>query len=419
MVHRHCLTLAIPALMMGGCSAATARTIAVTDDESLRKAVASAASGDRITLAPGTYAPLAIRKRTLEGEPVTLSGKGARIASLLVEGSEGWTFDGLEFGGAVERRNRIVLIQHSNRIAVRNSYIHGRIVNNDPWDNPEAGIGLRNAKGVDIIGNRFRDLGMAFVTGSSADVRFEGNSIAYVREGSNWVATKTASIRCNRFSHIFPNLLNKEHPDAMQGWWNQDGNNENVLIEGNVLMLGGPRAVQGIFFAGARMPRDDHVKGRLRNITIRDNIYYGSSLHAISLSGVENAVIERNTVLASPHAQQAKPPPRSEDGRRSSAIVPRVRVIWDQSTGLVTGNIAPKFFTAPPMESKGNATVPHDRPKAWNKLLAGPIVGDDPDLAAFAPRGNVGARPVCGNLLPPPVDAPSGLDPSSPEWPSQ
>lgn len=413
MTPRHRTALLAPLLLLSGCTEATARTIAVSDTASLEKAVASARSGDQITLAPGTYGSLAIRKRVIEGAPVTLSGKGARIASIVVENSEGWAFDGLEFGGAVQQRNRVVLIQQSRRVAVRNSLITGIKVNNDPWDSSEVGIGLRNARDVDILGNRFRDLAMAFVTGSSANVRFEGNSIAFIREGSNWVATKTLTIRCNRFSHFYPNWLRKEHPDAMQGWWNQDGNNENVLIEGNVMMLGGPRAVQGIFFAGARLPTDDHEKGRLRNITIRDNIYYGSSLHGISLSGVENAVIERNTVLPSPHAQQPRPPARSEDGRRSSAIVPRIRVLWDESTGVVTGNIAAKYQLPPLMEKTGNITVPvqNDRGgKPWSKTLAAPVLGEDPDLAAFAPRTDAGARPVCGKLLPPPVDAPSDAD---------
>ena len=404
------------ALLLSACSAATAKTIVVRSDSELAKAVATAGPGDRIELQAGQYGPLLITNRRVANGIVTLTGKDATISNIELVRSEGWSFDGLTIGGAKGTRGRVVFILDSNRITVRNSLVHGITYNNDPWDSAEVGIGVRNGRTIEVTGNRFRDLYMAFVAGSSGDIRFEGNSIAYVREGSNWVAVKTASIRCNRFSHFYPNWIRKEHPDAMQGWWNKDGNNENFLIEGNVLMLGGPRAIQGIFFAGARLPEHDHERGRLRNFTIRDNIYFGSSLHGISITGVENAVIERNTVLASPHAQQPNPPPRSEDGRRSSALVPRVRVLWDGATGLVTGNIAGKYQVAPLMEQTGNVTVPYNRPKAWNKVLAGPVSGDDPALAAFTPRGDAGARPVCGSLLPSAVDAPSGPDPSMQEW---
>lgn len=404
------------ALLLCACSAATAKTIVARSDTELAEAVAAAGPGDRIELRPGRYGRLLITNRRIGNGSIIVTGKDATVSNIEIVRSEGWTIDGLTIGGAKGTRGRVVFIQDSSRISVRNSLVHGIIYNNDPWDSGEVGIGVRNGWNIDVTGNRFRDLAMAFVAGSSGDVRFEGNSVAYVREGSNWVAVKTASVRCNRFSHFYPNWIRKEHPDAMQGWWNKDGNNENFLIEGNVLMLGGPRSIQGIFFAGARLPKDDHERGRLRNFTIRDNIYFGSSLHGISLSGVENAVLERNTVLASPHAQQPNPPSRSEDGRRSSALVPRIRILWDGSTGAVSGNIASKYQLPPLVQQQGNVTVPYNRSKAWSKVVAGPVSGDDPALSAFVPHGDVGARAVCNELLPPPVDAPSGPDPSSPEW---
>lgn len=404
----------LPLLLLAGCGPATARSLRVSDDTGLQLAVASARPGDSITLAPGVYSSLLIHDREIEGPPVTLTGKEARIQSVSIVKSRGWVLDGLVVGGAFQTRNRVIFIQHSSDIAVRRSLIHGLNVNNDPWDDGGAGIGLRFAQRIEIIGNRFRDLNMGFVAGSSSDVRFEGNSIAFVREGSNWVAVKGANIRCNRFSHIYPNLLRKEHPDAIQGWFNKDGPNQDMLMEGNVILTGGPRAVQGFFLAGSYKPEGD-PKNRQRNITIRDNVYYGSSRHGISISGVENVVIERNTILPSPHAQQSNPPPRSPDGRRSSALVPRITVIGDVSTGQVAGNIAPAIVTPPSVEQANNAKVGRDRGgssrgMAWQKVFPRPPAGDDPALADFAAKGEVGARLVCGTLLPPPIERPSGLD---------
>ena len=404
----------LPVLLLAGCSAATARTMAVADDEALRKAIATARSGDRITLAPGTYASLEIRNRRITGAPVTITGKDARISAIALVASSGWALDGLTIGGALQTRARVVYVQDSSDIAVRNSLIHGLTVNNDPWDDGSVGIGLRKASKVEVTGNRFRDVGLGFVAASSSDIRFEGNSIAYVREGTNWTAVRNATIRCNRISHVYPNWLRGEHPDAIQGWPSRDGGNEDMLIEGNALLLGGPRAVQGIFIQGPYKPGQNLEQGKMRNITVRDNIYYGASRHGVMISGVDNVLIERNTVLPSPHAQQDNPPPRSADGRRSSAIVPRISVPGSNSTGLATGNITSKVAVPPSVETRDNVeiAIKSRGGKAWAKQFANPPLGDDPDVAAFAPKGTAGARLICGNLLPPPVDAPSGRDPA-------
>lgn len=59
--------------------------------------------------------------------------------------------------------------------------------------------------------------------------------------------------------------------------------------------------------------------------------------------------------------------------------------------------------------------------KAWRKVFTPPPSGDDPAVESFfadpgsaAAKAGQGARPICGNLLPPPVDVPSGWDPSLP-----
>ena len=404
----------VPLLLLGGCNAATARTMAVADDEALRKAVATARAGDRIELASGSYAPVEIRNRRIEGAPVTITGKDARIAAIALVGSGGWAIDGITVGGATGQRARVIFIQDSADIAVRNSLVHGVNVNNDPWDDGSVGIGLRETQRVEITGNRLRDHGLGFVAATSSDVRFEGNSIAFVREGSNWTGVRNATIRCNRFSHVFPNWLRGEHPDVIQAWPGKNGGSHDMLIEGNFLLLGGPRAVQGIFIQGEQRPVPTMEAGMMRNITVRDNVYYGSSRHGITIGGVSNVLIENNTVLPSPHAQQDNPPPRSADGRRSSALVPRITVQGSNSTGLVVANITPAVSILPPVEARDNVEITSRSKdgKAWAKQFAQPPSGDDPPDAAFVSKGKVGARPICGDLLPPPVDVPSGRNPS-------
>lgn len=409
----------MPLLLLAGCSAAAARTISVNDDAGLQQAIATARAGDRIALAPGNYGPIDMNGRKIDGTPVTISGRGAKVAAIALLNARGWAIEGLTIGGAFQGGFRVIHIQDSSDISIRNNLIHGLNVNNDPWDDRGNGIGVRNGQRIEVTGNRFRDIYLGFVAGNSADIRFEGNSLAFVREGSNWVSVKNATIRCNRFSHFFPDWTKKEHPDAIQAWWNRgQGGNENFLIEGNVILMGGPRAVQGIFLAGSHGPKGI-PENRMRNFTIRDNVYWGSSAHGITLSGADNFVVERNTILPSPHAQHEKSPERTADGRRSRGLNPIIKVIGDDSTGRISGNIV-NFIAAPPTVEVGeNQKFKRisENGRAWTRIFATPPAGDDPVLASFAPKVDQGARPICGKLLPPPIELPSGLDPTSAEWP--
>lgn len=411
------VSLGAVVLAATGCADADARTLAVSTDKELASAIASARSGDRITLAPGTYAPVNISNRTIEGEPVVVAGKGAVISHLGVFRSQGWHFDGLEIGGTLDPRGRVVRIENSKNVAVRNSLIRGQNMNGDPWDDTGFAFGLRFAEDISILSNRIRETYGAVMVGSSRNVSVAGNSIAYVREGINWVAVDGGEIRCNRISHIFPNYGLKEHPDAIQFWTNKDGGSNDILIEGNFINTGGPRAVHGMLIAGAAKA-DSEPRMWQRNLTVRDNIYYGSALHGISIYGAKNAIIERNTVLGSDHAAKNPLPKRSADGRESAALVPKIRLVGDGSSGRAEGNIATSFTLPPPIVAQNNLQVSFrgtSGPK-WKQVFQTPPTGSDPPLEAFvvdpasqAGKAGQGARLVCGSLLPPaPQSAVSG-----------
>ena len=393
------------------CGSAEARTISVATDAQLASAVAAARPGDRILLAPGSYQALRITGRKLSGEPAVLSGKGAILAFVQIFNSSGWSLDGLEIGGGFDERGRILRIGNGADILVSNSLIRGQNMNNYAWDDGGIGIGLRNADGVEIRGNRFREMKVAMSAGSSRNIRVTGNSFAYIREGINWVAVDGGVIRCNRFSHFQPNYAKREHPDALQFWQNNDGSANNTLIEGNFFSLGGPRAVHGIFGGGTQSAEKD-PKFRMRNTPIRDNIYYGSALHGISLGGAENTVVERNTVIGSDHTETSPPPVRSADGRDSAALVPKIRIVGTNSSGRIVGNIA-SSFTIPaelPIEAANNSTaqVRGGRGIPLKKIFLNPPTGPEPPPEAFlvnpasaAGKAGQGARLICGAELPP------------------
>lgn len=406
-------------MWLSSCGASTARSIPVADDDGLKKAIAAARSGDRIMLAPGVYAPIEILQRRIDGLPVIITGRDARIQAASFVKSSGWAIDGLTFGGSFQGGFRVVYIVNSSDIAVRNSLVHGLNLNNDPWDDRGIGINIMSSQRIHVDGNRFRDINVGFKVDNSADIKFEGNSIAFVREGSNWASVKNAIIRCNRFSHIYPRYGKKEHPDAIQSWWHRGhGGNEDFLIEGNAILTGGPRAVQGIFLAGSYGPKS-LPENRMRNFVIRDNIYYGSAPHGITVAGAENFVIERNTILPSPHAQQEKTSDYSADGRRSKGFSPPIRVTGEESTGRIHDNIVNFIAPQPGVEVGSNQKFKRisNNGKAWRKIFPTPPVGDDPPLEHFAAKVDSGARLICGKSMPPPIALPSGLDPSMADWP--
>lgn len=411
----------VPLLLLPGCSAAAARTFPVTDDEGLAKAIATARPGDRINLAPGVYAPIQVHGRRVEGLKVSVTGKDSRIQAISIINSSGWSFENISFGGAYSVRSRVVYIQKSSDIMIRNSFVHGPNLNNDPWDDEGIGVSVVEGIRIGIISSKIRDIKVAVNFTDSADINFEGNSIGFIREGSNWVSVRRVTIRCNRFSHFYPNFAEGEHPDAIQSWWiNRAGGSENILIEGNFISAGGPRAVQGIFLQGPRNP-GAAPQFRIRGLVIRDNIYYGSSRHGITLTGAEDFVVERNTVLASPYAQWDKPLKWPGDGRRSNSFGPVISVVGEVSTGHIRDNIAHVAEVPPGVLLTANQPVRRisDRGKAWKKLFSAPPVGDDPPLEHFKSKVEAGAQLVCGSLLPPSIDLPSGLDPSMADWPVQ
>jgi hypothetical protein len=407
-------------LLLAACSGADAGTHLVGSNSELAAAIKSAKAGDEIQLAPGSYGPLVIAGIRHE-RPVRISGKDATLKVLEIRDSAGWTVDGLYITSAPTAKGRVALVERSSNISLQNNLFEGLTPNKDPWDDWTMGIQLRDSTDSRIVRNRFRDLGTATSVSTSSGIRFEGNSVAYVREGVQWVSVNDGVIRCNRFSHFYPNWLRSEHPDGIQGWWRTKPNSNGLLVEGNFLSFGGPRAIQGIFLSGAYQPTGDLEFGRLRNVTVRDNIYYGSSLHGVSLSGTENVVIERNTVLPSPHAERAPALQRSADGRRSSALLPVVRVRGDVSTGRVFGNLSAGYLIATPVQADNNLKLALRGKDGvpWKKVFLSPPSGDDPPLESFrvdpaseAGRKGQGARLVCGDMLPPGIDAPSRPDPS-------
>lgn len=388
-----------------------AKDINVNNDATLLKAIVTAKPGDRIILGARKYGAMMIKGQKNHSGKVTIVGNGAKIDNLQILDSAGWAIEGAEFIGVPGPRGRVIRIDASDNIRFANNFVHGLSLNNDPWDDKVGGLLVRAGKNVEIINNRFQDLHLAVTLSSTSNAIMRGNRIAYVKEGLNIVSVAGLHLRCNRFSHFFPNYALKEHPDAVQSW-NYKAPSRNLLVEGNYISTGDKRAVQGMFIQGPAEHKDAPSR-RNADFIFRDNIYYGSSAHGISVGGATNLNITQNTVLASPHVRTKPVPKRTADGRNSSALVPRIRVTGANTTGTVTKNIATSYDIPPQFVNKDNLLVQSSRDAKGTKLsdvFANPPRDDevDPPIERFKlkpgsqpEKMGLGARLICGNELPP------------------
>lgn len=338
------LPLYVVPLLLAGCSPVGARTLEVSNDLALAKAVAEAQAGDHIKLAPGIYGPLAIRNRRIDGAPVTVSGKGAHITSVYIARASGWTFDGIEFGQ--EPKGRVFQIGSSSDISVRNSIFRGAEIDQNPRNEVTLGFEARFSERIEVSDSVFTGLARAgFIQGSS-EVRIEHNHIKYVREGFNIAGVEDLKIRGNMFELFYPKFDVGEHPDTIQFWNRRETRpSKNVEISENLMSLGGPRAVQGVFI-GCENP-----SVRYSSFLISRNIYFGSTVHGISGACIDELVIEHNVVVASENADVNKTI-ISPDGSTRTGYMPRIRI--NDSSGV---NIRYNIVMAPPGGNHGTESI--------------------------------------------------------------
>jgi hypothetical protein len=218
--------------------------------------------------------------------------------------------------------------------------------NADPWDDANTGMWIRLANRVCVTNCRFQDLRVAAYVQRSSGLIIADCTFHYVREGINACATERFLIRRNRFQMFLPNYAAGEHPDAVQFWMNGETTGmKDVVLAENFLALGDQRPVQGLFLTEGYIPPE--LRGTLfhDHMEVRDNIYYGSSPHGISLALGRNVLIWKNSILASPHADVNRII-TDPTGRTGSGFQPQLR-LWDVHGVRVERNIS-TYFNLPP-----------------------------------------------------------------------
>lgn len=325
-----------------------AQQIDVSDAASLRDAIGKAAPGSTIRLAPGDYSGIEI-KRSIEGAPVSISGpRGARLIQMkFTAPARNWQVRGITLlagtPGSGPINGTAITFTRARDIALDNVLLHGVAPGKDAWNEGSKGVVFTRAEAIVIANSEIRHVRVVGALQDSRGLVLANNRFEDARDGLLVSNVQGLAIRGNLFRGWVPRYDRKEHPDMIQFWTrNRPTGSARVEISNNLLHSGQDRAVQGIF---ARA--EDHEKGKApqgfhRDWVIRNNIYFGSSKHGISLSDVQGVLVENNTVLASPHAFVGRRPV-SLDGRSYVGFKPFI-LLLRSTKAEVRNNLAP-FLT--------------------------------------------------------------------------
>jgi nitrous oxidase accessory protein NosD len=337
--------------MMTGCSqlgdsatasgnAGAGTVIQVATGEALAAAVKSAAPGTRIMLAPGNYPQLFIN-RAIDGSSVEISGpRGARVGGVLfgIYG-KGWKLSGFSIIGP-PGTGAAVQITAGQNITLDNVSISGPTPDEGPENEEGLAIRAQGARAITIANSEITHVRIAFSMEVAKGIVFSGNRITNVREGININAVTGIVIRNNLFLGFNPRFDRQEHPDMIQVFSRRwPAGTSAVEISNNLLMSGLDRSIQGIFIRAEDYETGLKPGAFHHDIVVRNNIYYGSSVHGISIGGVKRFLVERNSVITSPHGFY---------GNRRPGDGPNVSYGWlasiqaspQSSDGKFVGNIA-------------------------------------------------------------------------------
>lgn len=320
--------------------AAQAGDIAADGPRALEAAVARAAPGDRILLAPGQYGDLVIGPRRTKGALTVAAANAAAppvFRSIFLRDGAGVTLRDLAvMHGAASNplSARAVEIRRSSSIRLEGLRVASS-VNGISGDDAN-GLIIRDSRRVAVTGSQFTDLFRGAVIYDSDEVTVERNSFA--RIGSDGVAARGAhdlTIAGNSFSDFTPVDPVKWHPDAVQLWSRGAVRaNERIVIRGNVIRRGRGAPTQGVFIKTPEIAS--------RDILIEGNRIEQSMGQGIFVQNAESVTIRGNTLVA---VEPVLHPPAIE-----------VRAPFEDAA--VEDNEAPKFRLPPGVKTFRNSKRP-------------------------------------------------------------
>jgi hypothetical protein len=257
----------------------------------LTGALSKAQNGDVIQLASGTYSNVFLSGYKIAGNVTITSADPlhpAVLTDMLVKGSSGLTFKGLDLSNPVPGKDFAFQVQTSSNITLDHLTVHGPnnmgsgqevglmmvrgttnvTVKDTEFFNGMHGLSMLDNNGLKVANNYFHDL-------RTDGVRGGGNS--------NLLVTQ------NTFTDFHPAA--GDHPDAMQLWTNNTTTSaSNITFADNLVVRGTGAPIQGVFM------RD--IVGNLpfQNVNITGNMIVGARYNGIAVEHVVGGNISGNTV---------------------------------------------------------------------------------------------------------------------------
>lgn len=286
---------------------APSQGISVENTSELRQALRSAKGGETILLRSGEYGTLDIRKRFLE--PITIRSadtsnpacfKQLRLRNASNIRLQGVVFD-YEFLHGERKNINQFKIQSSRAIEVSHSLFDGDLARNtgSNADGRGFGLGLLVTDSQDIVvqNNEFRDWWVALMVLRTEQFTLADSELHSLRSDGLIAENVSQFMFRGNYIHDFKAAAGSgEHRDMLQIIRAKGVGSRDITIRDNVFDMGRGDFTQTIF-AGASGQNLGRRVVRHKNILIENNIIYNAHLHGITIAGVDNISVRRNSLI--------------------------------------------------------------------------------------------------------------------------
>jgi hypothetical protein len=244
--------------------------------------------GEVISLAPGTYTGVGIRNFHRD-TPVVITGKGAKLSGLTLDGASGLTFKQVEF--FVSQPGQFAYRVNSSRnIKFNDVYVHG-ILDGNPQGKP-SGISIIKSSNIVVENSIFEQLRRGIGVASSREIVIRDSVFKSLQTDGIMVSdTVGIKITGNKFSDFYP--VEGDHPDAIQFLTaGTKSPSKDILISNNIAMRNAGKGIQGIFM------KDEKGTLPYENVEISGNILVGTGYNGIAIEGGKGIHIHGNQLLS-------------------------------------------------------------------------------------------------------------------------
>ena len=285
----------------------------VSNTAQLQAALATAASGDVIELAPGTYGEVVLNGFHF-ATAVTLRSQDpaspAAFDTLRISNSSGLTIDKIAVHHVLAFGEpdwvSALRVDKSDHITISNSEISGSADGNHTNDGQ--GLLVLDSNHVLLTGNTFHDLKTGTSVGRSEFVDVRNNTYTDIRsDGVDVANVRNVTVDGNTFANFHPSTALGDHPDMIQVWNDGAyGDMSGIIIRNNILTKGTGADVQAIFIQGAVAGAGGIFPPQAHDFVIEANHISGGSSQGIWLSNITTALVANNLLTIAPGG--ASPP---------------------------------------------------------------------------------------------------------------